>query len=173
MSKICRLLILLLALHQLPLHASSGDARQHLASAYDLHRQGKTREAITRYTQAIAEHTGCIEAYQMRGAASHKLGQFSKAIADYSKVIELGDKYFKAAGHFNRGTAYFDKGEYNRAIEDFTEAISLDKKMTSAYMHRAIARSRTGDKSGMLEDLEEASSRGDLEARALLQGNVR
>jgi len=165
--------MLLMALHQLPLHASTADARKHLASAYDLHRQGKAREAITRYTQAIAEDTGCIEAYQMRAAASHKLGELNQAVADYTKVIELGDAYFKAAGHFNRGTAYFDKGKYQQAIEDFTEAISLDKKMTSAYVHRAIARSRSGDRSGMLEDLREASSRGDLEARALLNGNVR
>ena len=53
-------------------------------------------------------------AYAKRGYAYHKKGQTGRAIADYTKAIQLSPRYVKA--YYNRGNAYRDKRQRDRAI---------------------------------------------------------
>ena len=49
---------------------------------------------------------------------------FTQAIADYNKVIELNPQ--DATVYYNRGLAYDKQGNIDQAIADFTQAI-IDK----------------------------------------------
>jgi len=64
--------------------------------------------------------------YDNRGVEYRKIGQYDRAIADYSEAIRLDPNYAKAFN--NRGDAYRDKGEYDRATADYNQAIGLNPK---------------------------------------------
>ena len=55
-----------------------------------------------------------------RGATYYQIGDYDRAIEDYSKAIELNANYVDA--YLNRGITYNDKGDYDRAIEDYTKS---------------------------------------------------
>ena len=64
------------------------------------------------------------------------LSQYDKAIADYSKVIELEPK--DSVGWTSRGYAYTGLGQYDKAVADFSKVIELDQKNASAWYLRAL-----------------------------------
>ena len=64
-------------------------------------------------------------AYNNRGNAYTREGQYELAIQDYNESIKLNPKY--AGPLNNRGVAYQKKGDIDRAIADFDAAISLDR----------------------------------------------
>ena len=53
-------------------------------------------------------------------------GELDKAIADFSKAIEIDPK--SAIAYNNRGWAYEGKKDYDRAIADYSKAIEIDPK---------------------------------------------
>ena len=55
---------------------------------------------------------------------------YDRAIADYTKAIEIDPKF--ADAYYNRGLAYCYKQDYDRAITDYTKAIEIDPKFAIA-----------------------------------------
>jgi len=49
--------------------------------------------------------------YINRGSAYNALGNYSQAIEDYSRAIEIKPGYFSEA-YFNRGIVYINQGDY-------------------------------------------------------------
>jgi len=86
------------------------------------------------------------------------MGESDKAIADYSKAIELNPRY--AIAYHNRGFVYRKIGEYDRAILDFTKAIEIDPKYASAYYHRGHIYHYKGEYEMAWEDIKKARSLG-------------
>ena len=80
--------------------------------------------------------------YNNRGIDWARKGQHEKAIADFTKAIEIDPRYAKA--YYNRGFAYFLKGQYEQAISDFTKAIELNPRYADAYINRGVAYGRKG-----------------------------
>ena len=62
-------------------------------------------------------------AYTNRGAAYHVKYEFARAIADYTKSIEI---HPSATRYYNRGLAYEKKGDKDLAIADFRSALGID-----------------------------------------------
>src|SRR5262245_2488321 len=62
-------------------------------------------------------------AYYKRGVAYQFKGAVDRAIADYSKAIELRPGYARA--YEGRGSAYASKGVYTNAVADVTRASEL------------------------------------------------
>jgi tetratricopeptide (TPR) repeat protein len=65
-----------------------------------------------------------VRAYINRGAAYHARGDDDRAIADYTKAIEI-DPLF-AAAYTKRGVAYETLGKREEAIADFRRALAID-----------------------------------------------
>ena len=82
-------------------------------------------------------------AYGRRGNAFHDKGEYDRAIADYTKAIEIDQKGLVA--YNNRGIAYRAKGDNDSAIADYTRAIAIDPDFAGAYNNRGIAYRAKGD----------------------------
>jgi len=65
-------------------------------------------------------------AYMSRGLAYKANGDLDRALADYTKAIELDPK--DAYAYYNRGLHYRAKGDLDHAIADYRKAIELDPK---------------------------------------------
>jgi tetratricopeptide (TPR) repeat protein len=65
-------------------------------------------------------------AYHRRGIAYAAKRDFDRAIADYSKAIEIDPEHVGA--YNDRGLAYTNKSDYQRAIADVTKAVELSAK---------------------------------------------
>ncbi len=72
-----------------------------------------------------------------RGKIFHRMGNKEKALADFSKAIELAPKTI--AAFLYRGSLWLSEGEHDRALADFNKAIHLDSKSTYAYINRGKA----------------------------------
>lgn len=140
-------------------------------SGFSRHQAGDLKEAVKLYTRALDTDDKFVMAYQMRAAAWQRLRQYSRAIDDYTMVINLGEPAFKAVGYLNRGIVKNMAGQFADAILDFNMAISIDRFMGPAYFHRAIARSRTGDLAGNLDDFIQAARYGDMDAERWLDSH--
>jgi tetratricopeptide (TPR) repeat protein len=59
-------------------------------------------------------------AFNNRGFAHGRLGNYSKAVEDYTRAIEINPDYVKA--YYNRGVAHAKLGNRMQAIEDLKTA---------------------------------------------------
>ena len=90
---------------------------------------------------------------QILPLARAKLEQYSDAVADYSKVIEL---HPDADVYLRRGSGYAILGQYADAITDYSKAIELDPDNASAYYLRGITKATLKQHSGAIIDFDRA-----------------
>lgn len=62
----------------------------------------------------------------------------------------------KAESYYVKGLSYYDEGDNQKAIAAYTQAVEIDPKFDKAFIMRALARIKAGDKAGALEDLNKA-----------------
>jgi tetratricopeptide (TPR) repeat protein len=123
--------------------------------------RGFKKQALHDYQRAIDLDSNFTAAYTNRGNYYLNIKEYDKAIADFTKYIEIinksgyvnkyTNKYFAFEGYYYRGTAYQNKGEYDKAIKDYTKFIELStnfdadiinksySKVSSAYFGRAYS----------------------------------
>lgn len=110
------------------------DAYNFLGLAYFNLRQYE--QALKEYTSAI--HFGKIvqgsqDAYYLnRGRTHGVMGDYEKAIDDFTKSIEF--KADIAEVYAERGNAYNLLEKYDKALNDFTQALILESRLTAAYI---------------------------------------
>ena len=99
--------------------------------------------AIEDFNKAIRINPNYAMAYNNRGNAYAKKGDFDRAIIDYTKAIQLNPD--SADAYYNRGNAYYNKGDFNRAIADYTKTIQLNPDYADDYNNRGAAYHSKGD----------------------------
>ena len=104
--------------------------------------------------KAINANPNDAEAFDDRGIAHAKAGQYALAIADYDQAIKL--KPDEAQYYYNRGLAYDELGQRVRAFEDFDKAVTLkpddpDFLESRGYTNRVMNQSENA-----LQDLNKA-----------------
>ncbi len=104
----------------------------------------QTAERVSTLDQSIV--------YFCRGNAYYRKGDYDRAIADYTRAIQL--KPNDAEAYYNRGNAYADKGDYDRAIADYERAIQLKPDLAEAYYNRGIAYKMRGEKEKAIADFK-------------------
>jgi tetratricopeptide (TPR) repeat protein len=68
--------------------------------------------------------------YHRRGTAYASKKEYDRAIADYTKAIEIDPQHVGA--YNDRGIAYTNKGDYENAIADVTRAVELTRAKPTA-----------------------------------------
>jgi tetratricopeptide (TPR) repeat protein len=111
-------------------------------------------EQIRSYSEAIRLQPDFFGAYNNRGIARGKMGDFEGALADCVEAIRLNPDFAEA--YSNRGVARKAKGDFGGALADYAEAIRLKPDFADAYYGRGTARVGQGDLDGALADYTEA-----------------
>ncbi len=90
-------------------------------------------EAIGDFDRSLASWPG-INVYNDRGTAWASLGDYERALADYSTAIRFDPA--SAEAYQNRGLVWQYRGEWSNAIADFDKAIEIAPEFVSAYYNR-------------------------------------
>ena len=94
------------------------------------------------------------EEYYNQGYAKFESKDYSGAIADYTKAIELNPKYTFV--YYNRGLAKNLLKDFRGAKVDFTKAIEIDPADAKLYGNRGIAKANLKDYQGAIVDYTKA-----------------
>ena len=105
-------------------------------------------------------------AYDARANVYELMGDYDRALADYTKSIELDtpdNRSFSIRALHRRGRIYHQKGDYDRAIAEFTILIEVEEKYSGAesdlYMARGEAYLAKGDYNRALADFTKSIER--------------
>ncbi len=98
---------------------------------------------------------------QSRHAPTGAPATLTKAVSDFTKVLELKPDFARA--YEARGMTEDDRGNRDKALADIDEAIKRDGKAWQLLYSRAVVLRADGDTDGALRDLDAA---GDLNAEA-------
>ena len=102
--------------------------------------QGEYEKAIEAYSRAIQHSPENYGAYVNRGSAYDMLGDFGKAIADYTTAINgVEDRNDKRLGeiYYNRGFAHERHGDFGEAVADYKETLRLDASVQDVHNNLA------------------------------------
>jgi hypothetical protein len=113
---------------------------------------------IADYNEAILLNPRDTIAYEYRGEAHLRNGNYGSAIKDYTEAIQLGARHQgdKVFLYIRRGEAYYGNGDDDSAVVDCTEAIRLDPKLWTGYNCRSKSYFRKGDFDRSSTDATEA-----------------
>src|SRR5947209_4358891 len=93
----------------------------YFKTANDLETQGKYKETISYYNQAIKYQPGYVEAYHHKGVVLGKLGKWQEGIVAYDSAIKYKPDY--ADAYYNKGVVYHKQNKYQEAIAAYDQAI--------------------------------------------------
>src|SRR5262249_46923008 len=85
--------------------------------------KGDLSGALASYSKAIALGNGGIS-WWARGGTYRKLGQWDKALADYTKAIDMMP-HLAAQVLLDRGVMYGESGRWDKAVEDCTRCLEM------------------------------------------------
>ena len=115
--------------------------------------EGRHEQAIEHYSQALLLNKRYAAAYNNRGLAYAFAGDYERAIADFTEVVEIDGS---AAAYGNRGRTHDRAGDYEQAIADLTKAIEIGDNSPGDYIDRGVAYGRSGNHPQAIEDFSEA-----------------
>ena len=105
--------------------------------------------------------------YGNKGAAKYSLGDYTGAIQDFNKALELDpDDGYR---YYLRGNVKSDLGDKKGAIQDYSKAIELDPNDADAYGNRGSAKYDLGDKDGGCLDWSKSGELGDGDVYELIR----
>jgi tetratricopeptide (TPR) repeat protein len=94
------------------------------------------------------------EEYARSAVAKSDAGDYSGAIADFSKALEMNP--ISPWLYRNRGVTRLRQGDFADAFDDATKAIAIDPKYAEAYSTRGSARASQGDLDDGISDCSRA-----------------
>jgi tetratricopeptide (TPR) repeat protein len=109
-------------------------------------------------------HENLAAAFNNRGLAYVKKGEYDRAIQDYDEAIRLDPNFAKAFN--NRGAAYAAKGENDRAIQDYDEAIRLNPNEAIPFGNRGFAYDKKGQYDRAIQDFDKVIQLNPNDAKA-------
>lgn len=103
------------------------DVEDVMGRARELYKAGKFKEAIAEYDNAININSQFAPAYHSKALARLNLKEYSLAIADAEKAVELSGR-LNARYFSTLGTAYYEGGNKAAAKKAWEEGLKLDPK---------------------------------------------
>lgn len=122
-------------------------------------------EALDAFNTLLFLDEKHLEALDLRGECLYELGEYDRAIADYTRVIDSDGTYENLAQvYYGRALAHGDKQEFDQALADCLRSISIDPddaetRVMAAQLYRG---------SGLLEEaIEHASVAAELDSDSI------
>jgi Flp pilus assembly protein TadD len=94
-----------------------------IAQTESIARSGDEAEALRRATELVRTYPGNFRVWSLRAYLFGREKQYSKAIADLTRAIELNG--LEPDFFFNRGSYFFHLEEHDNAVRDFTKGLEL------------------------------------------------
>lgn len=112
--------------------------------------KGQVKDSLHYYDKAIQLNPNDSKAYNNRGNAYFRLGQYQRALENFDKAIHLDptNSYF----YYIRGWVYVKLGQYQRAVADFNEARRQKYENSDLYYIRGSVYAELGQYQQALED---------------------
>lgn len=136
------------------LRVTKGNYVMHNSLGNVLFKQGKIREAVGQFSQALSLNPDYAPAYSNRGVAYVNLGQYQMAVEDYSQAIRLKPDY--AIAYNNRGIAYASLNQHEKSIEDYKKATTFKPEYANAYFNWGLAHASLKQYQQAIEKYNEA-----------------
>jgi tetratricopeptide (TPR) repeat protein len=105
------------------------------------HARGRTRQKLGDLKGALIDFNLTIDrkpratVYDDRAEVHRCLGNYSEAIQDCDRAIELNPQFIEA--YFRRGLAYTERGDLDLALVNYTTTIDLDPHHINAWIQRS------------------------------------
>jgi tetratricopeptide (TPR) repeat protein len=124
------------------LRAAYEEARLLQLEGYEAQSADKHREAIDRFTRALAlaeNNSQRAALHNLRGNSHGSVSEYSEAEADLQEMLKLADRISqaenaaqaRAAALGNLGNVYADRGELDKAEEHHRQALEIDRKTSN------------------------------------------
>src|SRR5215467_8307921 len=97
----------------------------------------KKIEVCTRAIDNSPKNSRLASAYNNRGKAYTRKGDYDRALSDLDSALRLDPK--DAYAWDNRGDLWREQGEFDKAIADYSKAIQVDGAFLAAYLDRGMA----------------------------------
>jgi tetratricopeptide (TPR) repeat protein len=137
-----------------------------------LYRQGEIEKTLADYTRIIALRPQDPDGWNILGNLYHDLGQYDKAIADFSQCIPLSPPGYGTYWS-NRGISYYKKDDLDAAlVADFNKSIETWNEPECtwwALFHRGLVRRKKGNLEKVLADFARAAAYEPGDDNALYQ----
>ncbi|MBF0556160.1 MAG: tetratricopeptide repeat protein [Nitrospirae bacterium] len=104
--------------------------------------------------------------YLKSGNEWKKKGDYNRAIADYTKAIEINPR--DAIAYNNRGIVWGEKGNYDMAIDDFIKAIEIAPQNGMFFFNLGVSYNKQGWPFLAITDFKIAARLGDKAAQDML-----
>ena len=92
--------------------------------------------------------------YQTRADQNAGKGEFSLALADYNKSLEM--KADNPVAYLGRGKTHFNLKSYDLSVKDYDRALELNPKDAVAFLNRGVSYERLGDSKKAMGDYQKA-----------------
>jgi len=113
-----------------------------LGSAHAYAAAGDVAKAEKQFSQAIQAFPNHPIVYNDRGMFNQQQKQYDKALADFTRVVELKkDAYYAFT---NRGFTLMEQGDYQAAEGDFDRSLAIQPNQAMVHSFRGTARLNQG-----------------------------
>ncbi|MGO9244614.1 MAG: tetratricopeptide repeat protein, partial [Verrucomicrobiia bacterium] len=116
--------------------------------------EGKVREAIPLYEQALRIKPDYAEAHYNLGLALSQLGRVQEASEQYEQALRINSDYAEA--HLNLGLALAQLGRVPEAVGHWEQALRIKPEYAEAHYNLGLALSQTGGIQEAIEHYEQA-----------------
>jgi tetratricopeptide (TPR) repeat protein len=107
--------------------------------------------------------------YEVRGQAYYGLQQWDKAIADFSKALELNPNWYGAWAW--RGYLHREMKEWDKVVADCSKAVELNPNHWMSWRDRAFAYVKLNQPEKAVADLRQAIETGLTDAQRMLNND--
>lgn len=138
--------------------------------ANQLKQEGKLKEAIASYQQAIKQNPNFYCSHHNLGETLAQLGRWQEAVNSYQRAIEI--KATSAWSHHNLGEALVKLGRWEEAIASYQKAIELSPNVDlfQKSLKEALSKTQDFDKE-TVEDEGKNSEILSVEKKAIVAGD--
>jgi tetratricopeptide (TPR) repeat protein len=135
--------------------------------------EGEFREALKDFNRTIALKPDFVQAWTSKGALYKDMGELDKAIAAYSRAIELvpaaGQLPREGSYYFFRSAVWYELEDCGKALADILQALQLNPEEGAYYNNMGFICEQLEDKAKAIVAFQKAVEFGYEEAREELE----